>query len=92
MAALQRSDQNPIEFLKNECNLEGWNWIDEFQSKRSLALLGMSKNANWIKCTAMRECPKINTFIHTKIENEIEEECNDIDIDQSNKENTFRHN
>eukprot|EP00484_Ammonia_sp_Unknown_P029843 CAMPEP_0197050590 /NCGR_PEP_ID=MMETSP1384-20130603/25442_1 /TAXON_ID=29189 /ORGANISM="Ammonia sp." /LENGTH=590 /DNA_ID=CAMNT_0042483017 /DNA_START=40 /DNA_END=1809 /DNA_ORIENTATION=+ len=47
MAALQRSNRNPIEYLKQECDVANWSWIDEFQSKRCLSLLGMHKSANW---------------------------------------------
>ena len=57
---LQENNINPINYLKNECDLENWQWIDQFQSKRSLSLLGMHKNANWIKYTATKYCNDIN--------------------------------
>ena len=81
MAALQRSDRNPINYLKNECDLENWEWIDEFQSKRSLSLLGMNKNANWIKYTSLKNCDGINTFFNINQDEDV------VGVGQRNKEN-----
>ena len=63
MIELQKSGKNPVKYLKEECDIMNWEWIDEFQSRRSLSLLSMHKTANWIQHTALKQCRKINAFI-----------------------------
>lgn len=50
------SRRNPVDFLTKKCNLPNWTWIADFQSKRTLSLLGLQKNASWIEHTASQSC------------------------------------
>jgi len=56
ISEMVESRRDPIEFLKSDCGLTEWQWVEDFQSKRCLSLLGMEKCANWIKLTVDKWC------------------------------------
>lgn len=56
---LVESRRDPIDLLKKRCGLDNWTWTKDFQSKRTLSLLGFKETASWIEHTASR-CPGEN--------------------------------
>merc|ERR1712228_190257 len=60
---MKQTKQNPIKWLKEECDFENWDWSENWQSKRCLVMLGSESNANWIVKTARIHCPQINVLI-----------------------------
>merc|ERR1712087_1070632 len=43
MRRICEEKRHPIEYLRDECGVKHWDWVDVFQSRRSLDLLGMNK-------------------------------------------------